>query len=214
MNTETEIKPKTRADIANSLNKPPLKSGIRARNGKSYLLISYVEKGLDLIFGPLGWQTRNFTHSTVVNEEVGSVELWVRDPESNEWIVRIGAGAVLIQTKAGSGVLDVGSKITNCMEAAMGHLLADCTKNAAMKFGKHLGRDLSRKIEDVETYSALIQEYSEKFRSAISSLTSHEDVKTAYGTLPPSIRQFDEIQEVYKAKQRDLERMHLKQENP
>jgi len=213
MSTEIENKGKTRADIVNSLNKPPLKSGIRVRDGRAYVLISTVEKGLDILFGPFGWEMENFTYQVVVNEMVGSVDLLVKDPESEKWIRRVGTGAVMIQLRKGSSVLDVGSKIPNCMESGMGHLLSDCLKNAAAKLGKHLGRDIGRKDEDKEQYTAIIQEWSDRLRSAMASLTSAEDVKVAFNTVPASIRAFDEIQDVYKAKQRDLERNHLQQLN-
>jgi hypothetical protein len=200
---------KTRRDIANSLNKPPLKSGIRVREGRAYLPISYVEMALDVIFGPLGWQTRNFQTNTVINEVCGSVELWVRDPESGEWVVKTGAGAVQIQLAKGSDVLNVANKIKTCMEYGYPHLLSDCLRNAALKLGKHLGRDLARKQEDRETYTEIIVDYSQKFRDAIASLTTAEDVKIAWNTLNVNVRQFDEVKEIYKAKMRDLERKHL-----
>jgi len=210
MKNEDEESAKTRRDIANMLRKPPSKSAIRERNGHKYIPISFIEADLDLIFGPFGYQWRNFQHNTIVNEEVGSIELWIKDPESGEWIVRVGAAAAMITLKQGSTAVDVQSKQMNAMEASFPHLKADCKRNACLDLGKRFGRDLSRKSQDVETYTDAIAAYGESFRSAIASLSSAEDVTIAWNTLKPEMRQFDDIREIYKSKMRDLEKMHLK----
>jgi hypothetical protein len=209
MNDDTEIA-KTRRDIANMLRKPPSKGSIRERNGRKYIPISFIEADLDLIFGPFGYQWRNYQHNTIVNEEVGSIELWIRDPESGEWIARVGAAAAMITLKQGSTAVDVQSKQMNAMETSFPHLKSDCKRNACQELGKRFGRDLARKLADVETYTDAIASYGESFRSAIASLNSAEDVKIAWNTLKPEMRQFDDIIEIYKTKMRDLERMHLK----
>lgn len=209
MKNEDVESAKTRRDIANMLRKPPSKSAIRERNGRKYIPISFIEADLDLIFGPFGYQWRNFQHNTIVNEEVGSIELWIKDPESGEWIVRVGAAASMITLHKGSIAVDVQSKQMNAMETSFPHLKADCKRNACLDLGKRFGRDLARKAEDVETYTDAIAAYGESFRSAIAPLTSSEDVKIAWDALKPDLRGFDDIREIYKTKMRDLEKMHL-----
>lgn len=177
-------------NVADMLSKRPPKSAIRDHNGNKYIPISFIEQTLDMIFGAMGWQTRNFTTQTLLNEVVGSIELWVRDPESGEWIVRIGAASQPIQMKKDTDFTDPRNKIANSLEKGYPSLKSKCVSNAADSLGKVLGRDLGRKQETVETYSS---SQEEKARTAFLGLLMDSDadvvkVELAYNILPFDVR--------------------------
>jgi len=178
----------TSNEIASRLAKKPHQSAIKERNNQKYVSISNIEKLLDTLFGPFGWQTRNFQTWTTVNEVCGSIELWVRNPDNGEWITRTGLGAVMIQMKANSQVLDVSSKIANAMEKMAPKLKADCTRNAAKSLGKVFGRDLGRKDSDVEKLSDIEADYLRNFAEMTKGVTSVEEIQTKFRALPESFQ--------------------------
>jgi len=116
-------------------------------NKAKYLPISFVEMTLDEMFFGL-WQTRNFSHSIVINEIIGTLELGVYHPVLKDWIWRTGAGSTPIQMQKGSGITEVDKKIHNTLVKDFPHLKAECLKNAARSLGKMFGRDLNRNFED------------------------------------------------------------------
>lgn len=177
--------------IADMLSrKPPAKSIHKSPSGNAYMPISYIEATLDRVFGPMGWQHRNFRHETVLNEVVGSIELWVRDPESREWICRIGAASQSIQMRKDTDFTDPRNKIPNALEKGFPSLKSKCISNAADSLGKVFGRDAGRKPETVETYSQ-----AEETRAHAAFLTLCMDgeadivtLESAYNQLPFEVR--------------------------
>lgn len=135
---------------------PPdeIRVNIQANNYK-YVPISFLEMKLDELFFGI-WSTKNFQSKTVVNEEVGSIELWYFHPTAKTWLCRVGAGAVMIQQKKDSEITDIGAKIKNTMTKDYPHLKAECFRNACLSLGKAFGRDLNREFED--QYNPIIKE--------------------------------------------------------
>lgn len=128
------------------------------------LPISYVEMTLDELYFGL-WETVNFKSQLIANEVVGSLELRVFHPITQQWISRTGTASIIIMVdRVPDGVtgqeknrwaLDPSNKKSNALDMAYPKLKAECTKNAAKSLGKIFGRDLNRK-EKVATYEPLI----------------------------------------------------------
>lgn len=140
------------------LHKEPPPDEIRVNkqaNNSKYVPISFLEMKLDELFFGI-WSTKNFQSKTVVNEEVGSIELWYFHPTAKTWLCRVGAGAVMIQQKKDSEITDIGAKIKNTMTKDYPHLKAECFRNACLSLGKAFGRDLNREFED--QYNPIIKE--------------------------------------------------------
>lgn len=140
------------------LHREPIADEIRINkqaNNSQYIPISFLEMKLDEMFFGI-WSTKNFQSKTIVNEEVGSIELWYFHPTAKAWLCRIGAGAVMIMQKSGSEITDIGAKIKNTMTKDYPHLKAECFRNACLSLGKSFGRDLNREFED--QYNPIIKE--------------------------------------------------------
>jgi len=184
-----KIKP-TRG-VSDVLASNPSKKALhKAPGGNMYIPISFIEATLDRVFTPMGWQTRNFRTETILNEVVGSIELWVRDPENKEWICRMGAAAQLIQMKKDTDFTDPRNKISNSLEKGYPSLKSKCLSNAADSLGKIFGRDAGRKPETIETYTA-----AEETRAHAAFLTLCMDgqadivaLESAYNQLPFEVR--------------------------
>jgi len=198
-------------EITSRLAKPPLKSAIKERNNQKYLAISYVEKLLDTYFTPFGWQVTNFQVVTAVNEVCGSLQLQVRNPDTGEWISRLGTGAVMIQMRAGSTVLNVENKISNAMEKMYPKLKADCIRNAAKGLGKAFGRDLGRKAADVEPLSQMESDYLQSFKDMTNGVTSVEELQTKFRALPESFQSSFDFKQVLQQRVDFAQMSHAKQ---
>lgn len=143
------------------LNRIPDKSLIQLNkfaNNSKYIPISHLEMLLDKIFAGL-WQTKNFHFTTIANEIAGSIELWYFNPSAKQWMCRIGAGAVQIQTSKGTDFSVITNKIQNTLVKDIPHLKAECFRNACLSLGKQFGRDLNREHSPAE----YVEEY--KFNS-------------------------------------------------
>ena len=167
------------------LHKDPPKEEVRLNkqaNNSLYVPISFLEMKLDEMFFSL-WSTKNFQTKTVVNEEVGSIELWYFHPVAKTWLCRIGAGAVMIMQKSGSEITDVGSKIKNTMTKDYPHLKAECFRNSCLSLGKAFGRDLNREFED--QYSPIIKDNApepdkktlEEINILLKDFTNYDELK-------------------------------------
>jgi hypothetical protein len=124
-------------------------------NNSKYIPISHLEMKLDEMFFGI-WSTKNFTSSTVANELIGSIELWYFHPTAKTWLCRVGAGAVMVQYKKDSDIMDIGNKIKNTLTKDYPHLKAECFRNACISLGKSFGRDLNREFDD--QYNPIIKE--------------------------------------------------------
>jgi hypothetical protein len=152
-------------------------------NNSRYIPISHLEMKLDEMFFGI-WSTKNFQSKTVVNEEVGSIELWYFHPTAKTWLCRIGAGAVMIMQRKDSDITDVGAKIKNTMTKDFPHLKAECFRNACLSLGKSFGRDLNREFED--QYNPIIKEnipepdqtIVQELNILLSEFSSYDDLKS------------------------------------
>ena len=152
------------------LHKEPPKDEIKTNkqaNNSQYIPISFLEMKLDELFFGL-WSTKGFQSKTVVNEEVGSIELWYFHPTAKTWLCRIGAGAVMIQQRKDSDITDVGAKIKNTMTKDFPHLKAECFRNACLSLGKAFGRDLNREFED--QYNPIIKEQTDDITAIMKKI--------------------------------------------
>lgn len=117
-----------------------------------YLPVSHIEATLDKYFFGR-WSTKNFNFQLIANEVVGTIELVVVHPYTNEEIVRTGSASVQVRVSR-----DTGKKITNALVCDIPHLKSECIKNAAKSLGKVFGRDIARKSEDVAEFDTLLKE--------------------------------------------------------
>lgn len=135
-------------DFQALINREPAAGIVRinkmAGNSK-YLPIAEVERLLDEFFP--GWTTTAFSWQVIANEIVGSLELVVHHPTTGAEMRRVGAAAVMIQTRSGQAPT-VDNKIINTLSKDMPHLKAECLKNAAKSLGTIFGRNLNRDAED------------------------------------------------------------------
>ena len=144
------------------LNAAPDKDGIeKTPDGKAVtLVVSHVETTLDeMFFGH--WRTENFKWERMANEVVGSLDLVVIHPITGYELRRTGAASIVIMVdKVPSHIaadpiernrwaLNADNKKPNALDLAFPKLKTECLKNAAVSFGKLLGRDLNRKNVDV-----------------------------------------------------------------
>ena len=144
------------------LNSAPDKEGVeKTPDGKaSTLVISHVETTLDeMFFGH--WRTENFKWERMANEVVGSLDLVVIHPITGYELRRSGAGAIVIMVdkvpsqyaadpiERNRWALNADNKKPNALDLAFPKLKTECLKNAAVSFGKLLGRDLNRRNVDV-----------------------------------------------------------------
>ena len=169
---------------------------VKDRDGRRYVNISTIEKQLDILFTPFGWETKDFKWTVVVNELVGSLTLRVKNPDNGEWISREGAGAVQIQMKRDSNVLDVGSKITNAMEKMMPKLKADCIRNAAKSLGNIMGRNVGRKDADIEPFTKMEKDALAQFEQDTKGIVMIESLQDKFRALPPSFQNSYDFKQV------------------
>jgi len=203
MSTETKAieKIKPTRGVSDVLASNPSKKALhKAPAGNIYIPISFIEATLDRVFTPMGWQTKNFETETILNEVVGKIELWVKNPENGDWICRMGAAAQQIQMRAATvddrgnkiptDFSDPRNKIVNALEKGFPSLKSKCISNAADSLGKIFGRDAGRKPDTVETYTA-----AEETRAHTAFLTLCMDgqadivaLESAYNQLPFEVR--------------------------
>jgi hypothetical protein len=142
------------------LNAKPDELGIeKTPDGKAQtLVISHVETTLDeMFFGH--WRTENFKWERMANEVVGSLDLVVIHPITGYELRRTGAASIVIMVDRAPQNLDniernrwalnADNKKPNALDLAFPKLKTECLKNAAVSFGKLLGRDLNRKNVDM-----------------------------------------------------------------
>lgn len=212
---DTEFKSKL-MEFVNALNVEPDKEKevkIRKHDKVKYVPIEVVEAKLNQYFSGL-WQTFNFKYQVIVNELVGDLELAIYHPVAGVWLRRSGTGAVLIQQRAeyevddkgnkvkkSTDVLDVSRKISNTLEKDMGHLKADCIKNAAKSLGISFGANILR---DVENGDAEFIDPSQA-EQVMATITSKKDLKLYYQGLPAVVANDKRIQNVLKRRQLELE---------
>jgi len=143
-------------NFSTKLNSLPSPESIdKTPDGKAgTILISHIEMLLDENFFGL-WETENFKWAVIANEIVGSIDLVLTHPVTNQKFRRVGAASVQIMVNAGTNALDVNNKKSNALDMGFPKLKTECVKNAANSLGKLFGRDLNRK--KVDFYSPVIK---------------------------------------------------------
>jgi len=143
--TETEQSLKDNALMV-LLNQEPPKNWLLDHpmiKGYRYLPIEKVEYLLTRIFTKWWIEVKNV--QILANSVVVTVRLYVTNPLNSEIMFQDGIGAAPIQTDKGSGATDWNSVKTDGVQKAAPSAESYAIKDAAEKFGKIFGRDVSRK---------------------------------------------------------------------
>lgn len=154
-------------------------------NKANSIPISHIEMLLDTYFFGL-WKTQNFTSKQILNELVGEVELHFFHPVAKEWLVRIGAGSIVITQKKETDVKDfLVYKQKNALDLAYPKLKAECIKNAAQSIGKLFGRDINRNADKVANYSPfdITTNYEDSIKNQLNMCFTLDDIQLLYETL-------------------------------
>ncbi len=125
------------------LNQPPAPKWIKENNGVKYLPISVIEFILTSIFRKWWVEVRNV--QLIANSVVTTVRLYVVDPITNETMFNDGVGAAPINTKKDAGAVEFDKILSNSVQLATPSSESYAIKDAAGKFGKIFGSDISRK---------------------------------------------------------------------
>jgi hypothetical protein len=108
-----------------------------------YIPIEKIEYLLTRIFGNFNVEIRST--QIVANSVVVTVRLHVINPISGQPMWQDGIGAAAIQTDKGAGATDWNAVKTDGVQKAAPAAETYAVKDAAEKFGKIFGRDVSRK---------------------------------------------------------------------
>lgn len=140
-------------ELLYTLQEEPKPEEIKAQEGRLYVPIGFIEAKLDRIFHGL-WKTENVQTTVIGNEVCMTLELHVFFYPMNQWVVRTGAGAAMIQQRGDWDAVnkkkvparpsDVDAKISNTLAKDYPHAKAEALKNAARSLGRTFGRDLNR----------------------------------------------------------------------
>ena len=140
-------------ELLYTLQEEPKPEEIKAQDGRLYVPIGFIEAKLDKIFHGL-WKTENVQTTVIGNEVCMTLELHVFFYPINQWVVRTGAGAAMIQQRGDWDAVnkkkvparpsDVDAKISNTLAKDYPHAKAEALKNAARSLGRTFGRDLNR----------------------------------------------------------------------
>jgi len=140
-------------ELLYTLQEEPKPEEIKAQEGRLYVPIGFIEAKLDRIFHGL-WKTENVQTTVIGNEVCMTLELHVFFYPINQWVVRTGAGAAMIQQRGDWDAVnkkkvparpsDVDAKISNTLAKDYPHAKAEALKNAARSLGRTFGRDLNR----------------------------------------------------------------------
>jgi hypothetical protein len=158
-------------ELLYTLQEEPKPEEVKSQDGRLYVPIGFVESKLDRIFHGL-WKTENVQTTVIGNEVCMTLELHVFFYPINQWVVRTGAGAAMIQQRGDWDAVnkkkvparpsDVDAKISNTLAKDYPHAKAEALKNAARSLGRTFGRDLNRdadkKVLEVNLPAAGIDE--------------------------------------------------------
>lgn len=150
------------------LNQPPPEKWLVKHpmiNGYSYLPIERVEYLLTRIFTK--WWVEVKQCQVLANSIVVTVRLFVVNPLSKEIEFQDGIGASPIQTDKGAGAMDWNAAKNDGVQKAAPSAESYAIKDAAEKFGKLFGKDVSRK--NSMDYTGLLKTKEEEHGEAINS---------------------------------------------
>ena len=181
------------------------------REGWRYLPIQVIEDKLDHFFQG-HWIIENFKYQVIANEMIGSLDLSVLHPVSGIWIKRTGTGAVIIQQRVKKDekgnripidITDISSKIPNTLTRDMGHLKAECIKNAAKSLGRAFGSDINREIDDGLLSPATTIGF-EQFELDIQTIETRNELLEYYKSLPAILKRDRRVQALLKEREIDI----------
>jgi hypothetical protein len=129
-------------------------------SGYKYLPIERVEYLLTRIYTKWWVEVKNV--QTVANSVVVTVRVYVKNPITLEVEFQDGIGASPIQTDKGAGAMDWNAAKNDGVQKAAPSAETYAIKDAAEKFGKLFGKDISRK-------------HSMSYDSLLKNTVSHEE---------------------------------------
>lgn len=167
-------------DLNKLLNSAPKPEWVKLNpfaDNAPYLPIQRVEYLLTTIF--IKWRVEIKEIKLLANSVVIAIRLHVLDPITGDWDWQDGVGAAPLQTAKGAGAIEF-DKIKGAA-VQMGAPAAEsyAVKDAAEKFGKLFGKDLSRK--DEISYQAMQDSKFDKSESA-ESIPLSDKLRTAIGS--------------------------------
>jgi len=163
--------------------------GIKSKEQLPYIPINRVEYMLTRIFGK--WWVEIKQVQILANSITVTVRLFVVNPITKETEWQDGVGASAIQTDKGAGAMDWNAAKASGVQMAAPSAETYAIKDAAEKFGKIFGKDLTRK--DTINYNSLLKqstndraEEKEKQRiiEYINGLTDISDLELFYNANP------------------------------
>jgi hypothetical protein len=181
------------------------------REGWRYIPIQVIEDKLDHFFQG-HWIVKNFKYQVIANEMIGSLDLAVLHPVTGMWIERTGTGAVIIQQRVKKDdkgnrlpidITDISSKIPNTLTRDMGHLKAECIKNAAKSLGRAFGSDVNREIDDGLLSPATTIGF-EQFELDIQTIETRKELIDYYNGLPEILKRDRRVQALLKEREIDI----------
>jgi hypothetical protein len=196
------------------LNETPPDNELRPTpDGRARTLpISFVQMKLDEIY--VGqWGTTELKLTIFGNEIVGNLLLWVIHPITSLRIERPGTASIQITVDAvpahlkfkdgdspeitaqknkdrNAWALDMQNKKPNALYLGSPKLKSECLKNAAATLGKVFGRDINRKIEDVDTYEAIysdeiaVDDVRAELEAKLNNCATKEDLAVIWNEYP------------------------------
>ena len=179
-------------ELLYTLQEEPKPEEIKAQDGRLYVPIGFIEAKLDRIFHGL-WKTENVQTTVIDNEVCMTLELHAFFYPINQWVVRTGAGAAMIQQRGDWDAVqkkkiparpsDVDAKISNTLAKDYPHAKAEALKNAARSLGRTFGRDLNRdadkKVLEVSLPQAGIDE-KKRVSGMIEQAQSIQELNEVY----------------------------------
>lgn len=149
--TMQELQSETEMDLKGNafmvlVNQPPPDSWLATHpmiQGYRYLPIERVEYLLTKVFGD--WSVEIRDSKVIANSMVVVVRLHVTHPITKKEIWQDGIGAAPIQTDKGAGAMDWNAAKSDGVQKSAPSAETYAIKDAAEKFGKIFGKDVSRK---------------------------------------------------------------------
>lgn len=153
--TETEQSLKENALMV-LLNQEPPRSWLVSHpmiKGYNYMPIEKIEYLLTRIYTK--WSVEVKSVQVIANSVCVTIRLYVTNPLTGEIEWQDGIGAAPVQTDKGAGATDWNSVKTDGVQKAAPAAESYAIKDAAEKFGKIFGRDISRK--NTMDYTSLLK---------------------------------------------------------
>lgn len=191
------------------LNQPPKEAWLKKHpmHNTPYLPIERVEWLLSYIF--TNWRVEVRSTQVIVNSAVVCVRLYVTNPLDNREMWQDGLGACPIQMNSQALPNDMSQLKTNGVQLAVPAAESYAIKDAAEKFGKLFGKDVSRKnnlsydafLKGKQlTLGELIDLYELKRESTDISPEDHGYIQRVLDPANPEKKSFNKVHNILKDK--------------